>query len=113
MVKILLVGRDEGLTVAPVETGLEEDVGVGARAQVQRRALGARGAYVPREPFSLLEVVGGVTLVVLLIALLDVDVELAAVGGVGAGVVLYIAGAAQGLVHTDKGVAVDGEGPVA
>lgn len=111
MVEIVLVRRDKGLGGATVQTRLEEDIGVGARAQIGRRPFGERGTGVA-DVALLLEVVGGVALRVLRVAVRDGGVDCAAVGGVGAGVVLHVAGAAEGGLFADKGVAVDGEGSV-
>lgn len=111
VVEVLLVGRDEGIGGAAVQPGLEEDVRVGAGAQVEGGALGEGGGpHVAG--MALLEVVGGVARLVLLVALLHAARELARVGGVGARVVLHVAGPAQGRARADKGVAVDGEGAV-
>lgn len=110
MVEVLLVGGDEGVGGAAVQPGLEEDVCVGAGAQVEGGALGESGPHVPG--VTLLEVVGGVARLVLLVALLHAAGQLARVGGVGARVVLHVTGAAQGRARADEGVAVDGEGAV-
>jgi hypothetical protein len=98
--EISLVGGDKGSLVATVQTLLENDGGVRAGAQVQRRSL-------------LPQVVSGLAFVVLLIALRYASGESPGVGGVGACVVLLVARTAPGGVDTDKGIAVDREGTVA
>ncbi len=71
----------------------------GVRARPQAEGPAAQAVHAPAE-----DVLG--------VALLDAAGQGARVGGVGARVVLDVAGAAEGGGRADKGVAVYGEGPV-
>lgn len=105
MVEVLLVRRHERTrAAAAVQPRLEEDGGVGAAAEVQACRRGSRGSLPP------FEVVGGVAGGVLRVAVAYAGAERAGVGCVGAGVVLDVAGAADGGGAADEGVAVDREG---
>jgi hypothetical protein len=99
VVKVRVVRRRERSLAAPIEANAELDRGIGAAAKV--------------EGLTLAEVVLRLALLELLLALRRAAGELAAVGGVGAGVVLDIAGAAERGLLARECVAVDGEGAVA
>ncbi len=89
VVKVVLVGGDEGVGVAAIESSLEEDRRVATAAEVDGACPQGRRTKLESAELGV-HLVEGAALVILLVTLADAAVECPAVGRVGARVVLHV-----------------------